>query len=168
MNETDLLLQIDDNGGKIQEQRTVSQRRIILSSITVACCLYAGFAYWFHLRRSRDFGTADKDALRFEPEDQDVARKYKATQFVSFTINTMGGREEYGECKHRHVDPELGTCYLGDYNITHDVHQRVAILEHVLGKLKQDNNGTRIDDDPRTLKIMMVPEVSLHLLLIDP
>jgi hypothetical protein len=166
--ETDNLLQLSsgedqpsfDEGNQSFIQRAVSRRRIVLSSILMACLVYGLFVYWFD-HRARDYGEPDTDALRFEPEEQDVARKYKATQFVSFTINTMGGADEFGECKHRHVDPELGTCYLGDFNITNDVHQRVAVLERVLNRLKQDTNGTQIDNDPSTLKIMMVPEVRL-------
>ena len=166
--ETDSLLQIDNGGSQSVDihspkQTSISRRRIILALILMACVIYALFEYWLG-HRTRDYGDADTDALRFEPEQQDTARKYRATQFVSFTINTMGGAAEFGECKHRHVDPELGTCYLGDYNITNDVHQRVAVLERVLKRLKKDTNGTRIDNDPSTLKIMMVPEVSSSLL----
>jgi hypothetical protein len=165
--ESDSLLQIDEesnattkNGTWCQcsKQKFVRRRRIIIACFSVACLAYA-FLVYLNDHDTRDYGDPDTDALRFEPHDQDLSRKYRATQFISYTINTMGGVAEYGECMHRHVDKELGTCYLGDYNITNDVHQRVEILKRVLKSLKQDTNGTRIDDDPSTLKIMMVPEV---------
>ena len=58
--------------------------------------------------------------------------KYHATQFISFTINTLGGLDEYGECEGRSVDPASGSCYLGDDDIESDVNHRLAIFEEVL------------------------------------
>ncbi|GKY93811.1 hypothetical protein MPSEU_000348300 [Mayamaea pseudoterrestris] len=165
--ETERLLRSEEGesnaakGVNIQPQNHESsslQRAIVFGMFLVAALLlYSLFVFW-HDRRAHEYGKPDTDALRFETKEEDLKRKYRATQFISFTINTMGGLAKYGECKHRHVDNNLGTCYLGDYNITNDVHQRVLILKQVLHRLKQDRNGTRIDPDPSTLKVMMVPE----------
>ena len=59
-------------------------------------------------------------------------RRYHGTQFISFTINTLGGLAEYGECDGKNVDPTSGTCYLGDDDIETDVNHRLMILEEIL------------------------------------
>ena len=62
--------------------------------------------------------------------------RYHATQFISFTINTLGGLAEYGECEGRKVDPNSNSCYLGSDDIESDVNHRLAILEEVLSTLR--------------------------------
>ncbi len=54
----------------------------------------------------------ENDAL--EMEDDEYKGRYTATQFISFTINTMGGSAEHGECEGLDVDPKSGLCYLGN------------------------------------------------------
>ncbi len=93
-------------------------------------------------------------------------KKYHATQFISFTINTLGGLDEYGECNknNRSVDPKSGTCYLGDDDIESDINHRLAILEEVLFVLRNDvfKEEPEIDRDPGVLKIFMMPEFFLR------
>jgi hypothetical protein len=64
---------------------------------------------------------------------------YKATQFISFTINTMGGIAAHGECVGRHVADD-GTCYLGSFDIEEDVVHRALIVKEVLEFLREDVN----------------------------
>jgi hypothetical protein len=99
------------------------------------------------------------DAMRFDPDDDD--KFYTGTQFISFTINTMGGSAAHDECGDRqHVDPETGTCYLGDFDIENDIHQRVKIIQQVLKRLKQDRHEEKpkINHDTNVLKVFMMPE----------
>ena len=86
-------------------------------------------------------------------------QRYKATQFISFTINTLGGLAEHGECEDRSVD-ENGVCYLGNANITQDLEHRLLLLRGVLEKLKQDIHQKHPDIDHRddVLKIFAMPE----------
>jgi hypothetical protein len=92
---------------------------------------------------------------------KDNSRRYTATQFISFTINTLGGLDSHGECAHQPVDPETGVCYLGNKkNLTADVHHRMQIVEEVLERLKADayKEDPDIDSSPSVLKIFMMPE----------
>jgi hypothetical protein len=86
--------------------------------------------------------------------------RYTATQFISFTINTLGGLDAYGECDDRLVDPDTGVCYLGQKNLTADVRHRMKIVEQVLERLKADayKEDPDIDSSPNVLKIFMMPE----------
>jgi len=87
--------------------------------------------------------------------------KYKATQFISFTINTLGGSADDGECDGRDVDPKTGLCYLGNtHDLSEDVHHRARIVEEVLHKLKNDvfTEDPEIDRNSNVLKIVMLPE----------
>ena len=67
-----------------------------------------------------------------DPPVSPPRRRYHGTQFISFTINTLGGLAEHGECDGKNVDPTSGTCYLGDDDIEADVNHRLMILEEVL------------------------------------
>jgi hypothetical protein len=92
---------------------------------------------------------------------EDNSRRYTATQFISFTINTLGGLDSHGECAHQPVDPDTGVCYLGNKkNLTADVHHRMQIVEEVLERLKVDayKEDPDIDPSPSVLKIFMMPE----------
>lgn len=85
---------------------------------------------------------------------------YSSTQFLSFSINTMGGRAAYGECEGRAVDSD-GYCYIGnDSDLEEDVMHRYAVLEEVLMALREDNldQFPEIDFKPSVLKIFMLPE----------
>jgi hypothetical protein len=73
---------------------------------------------------------------------------YKATQFVSFTVNTMGGIAKHGECIGREVAAD-GTCYLGSFDIVEDVVHRASIVKGVLDILKDDKNKKHPDIDHR-------------------
>jgi len=87
--------------------------------------------------------------------------KYKATQFISFTINTLGGSAEDGECKGRDVDPQNDMCYLGNTkDLAEDIHHRARIFEQVLDKLKNDafTETPEISRSSNVLKIVMLPE----------
>lgn len=99
--------------------------------------------------------------------------RYTATQFISFSINTMGGVAEKGECEGLVVDAASGTCYLGNpHNMTHDIEHRVGIVENVLQAIRADltlipteddeANQPAIDHSPSTLKIVMFPEFFLR------
>ena len=93
-------------------------------------------------------------------EVNSVESKYIATQFISFTINTLGGMAEHGECEGRKVDPN-GVCYLGDgQNITHDVQHRLQIVKKVLKLIKNDSfkESPDIDHIDNVLKIVALPE----------
>jgi hypothetical protein len=92
---------------------------------------------------------------------QENGRRYVATQFISFTINTLGGLDAHGECAHQSVDPDTGVCYLGnEKNLTADVQHRLKIVEEVLERLKADayKEDPDIDPSPSVLKIFMMPE----------
>jgi hypothetical protein len=71
--------------------------------------------------------------------------QYTATQFLSFSINTLGGRAEYGECDGRFIDDE-GSCYLGNKtDLSEDLDHRFKILKLVLNTLVED----RFDETPK-------------------
>lgn len=86
-------------------------------------------------------------------------QRYKATQFISFTINTLGGLAEHGECEDRSVDGN-GVCYVGNYNITEDLEHRLLLVRGVLEKLKEDihRKHPAIDHRDDVLKIFAMPE----------
>ena len=106
--------------------------------------------------------TSSTPALRPLP-DHPVAKKpkYTTTQFISFTISTLGGLQNYGECEGRDVEVETGTCYLGkNQNLTEDVEHRLKLLYEVLDGIKADKKAKdpKIDHRKDVLKIFMVPE----------
>ena len=86
--------------------------------------------------------------------------RYVATQFISFTINTIGGIADKGECEGVPVDPSNGFCYLGNANITEDLYHRLSIVEEVLNRIKHDaySEYPDIDHADDVLKIVMLPE----------
>ena len=105
-----------------------------------------------------DFGTRIDDD---EEEEAGAVPSYVGTQFISFTINTIGGVADKGECKGQPVDPHNGFCYLGNAdNITEDIFHRLEIVEQVLSKIKQDafSESPDIDHADDVLKIVMIPE----------
>lgn len=95
---------------------------------------------------------------------QQTERRYKATQFISFTINTLGGVANKGECEGRQVDPDYEgkpICYLGNsQNVTEDLFHRFAIVQQVINVIRRDMNSDNpeIDHDDSVLKIFMMPE----------
>ena len=93
-------------------------------------------------------------------EDDQRTDRYTATQFISFTINTLGGSADDGECEGHDVDPISGLCYLGSKNITEDVFHRYRIIQESLMKLVDHSKTeeSKIDKSPNVLKIFMVPE----------
>jgi hypothetical protein len=90
---------------------------------------------------------------------------YSATQFISFSINTLGGMDKYGECEGRSVDPADGLCYLGNADdLVEDLDHRFRIVFEVLQALKEDklNEYPEVDHSPNVLKIFMLPEFYLR------
>lgn len=97
---------------------------------------------------------------RFSPSSQatdslvqsHIGRKrsspYTATQFISFTINTMGGIAKHGECTGRDVAAD-GTCYLGSFDMAEDVERRALIVGGILEALKNDIDKKHPDIDHR-------------------
>jgi hypothetical protein len=97
--------------------------------------------------------------LRGGPEA--VSAKYTATQFISFTISTMGGLADAGECEGLVVDEATGSCYLGDAtNIAADLAHRLQIVANVIRTLRTDvfKEQSSIDHADHVLKIVMFPE----------
>jgi hypothetical protein len=140
----------DDDGGRssgIDSTMTVTRSKDVPASVT--------------------YDESTTNAASPPPSQQ----QYVATQFISFTINTMGGLQEYGECEDddnndkndntaRTVDRN-GLCYLGDrHNITHDVEHRLQIVKYVLKRIKQDSFAETPDIDhmDNVLKIVSLPE----------
>jgi hypothetical protein len=95
-------------------------------------------------------------------------RRYRATQFISFTINTMGGLASKGECVGRDIDNDYegqAVCYLGNrQNITEDLLHRFRIVQDALTIVKNDKfaDDPEIDHSPDVLKIFMLPEFYLR------
>ena len=100
-------------------------------------------------------------STRFDPHTNG---RYYATQFLSFTINTLGGSAKHGECKGKAVDNNTDLCYLGDPDIEKDVLHRLEVFEDVLKTLRNDvfKEDPEVDRDPRVLKILMLPEFFLR------
>jgi len=88
---------------------------------------------------------------------------YKATQFISFSINTMGGIAEHGECVGRDVAAD-GTCYLGSFDIAEDVDHRALIVGGVLEMLKNDKDRKHPNVDHRDDGKHIVNGAALHYL----
>ena len=104
----------------------------------------------------------DDYATYLDDQDEDgPVPTYIGTQFISFTINTIGGVADKDECKGQPVDPHNGFCYLGNAkNITEDIFHRLEIIEQALSKIKKDafKENPDIDHDDDILKIFMIPE----------
>lgn len=136
-------------------------------SILLACVLIVAVTFSTTLvidrHRSSTSAESSSDALADHEASKESPRKskYKATQFISFTINTLGGSSADGECDGRNVDPKTGLCYLGNTrDLAEDVHHRVRIVEKVLHKLTNDafTEEPEIDRNSNVLKIVMLPE----------
>ena len=54
----------------------------------------------------------ESDISTDDADETSTTRRYHATQFLSFTINTLGGLADKGECEGRNVDPKSNTCIL--------------------------------------------------------
>ena len=113
-----------------------------------------------HQRSSRHYANDDFVRMDDNADDEKFGPQYVGTQFISFTINTIGGLEEEGECEGRIVSPE-GVCYLGNANnITEDIYHRLSIVKKILKRLKADafTESPDIDHADDVLKIVMFPE----------
>jgi hypothetical protein len=110
---------------------------------------------------SASAATTESSHTSFSPHTEG---RYNATQFISFTINTLGGSASNGECEGRLVDPKEDACYLGNEDVEKDVNHRLAIIADVLRTLRDDvfKEDPEIDRDPRVLKILMLPEFFLQ------
>lgn len=101
-------------------------------------------------------------------EDGKLPRDYTSTQFISFTINTLGGLAAEGECQGRAVDNDYDgkrICYLGDRaNLTQDLFHRFAIVKEVIDVIRRDmeSDDPEIDHSPHVLKIFQMPEFFLR------
>jgi len=168
---------------------TVSRWLLLFSALLLASCLVVAVVvpvvlrHFHHPRLPRDRPSSGNDdgngEARFDDDDRKKKRdRYGATQFISFTINTLGGSASDGECDVTSgigrggadpaaVDPDGDagrTCYLGSPNATEDVRRRLAILERALARLKENafDEDNAVDRSPRVLKIFMVPEFYLR------
>ena len=154
MNESDSLLRAHEEERSLPRRRTASLLipGFIVSVVLVAASVSPEARFFFSKHIT--------DSI-VDPEDNvaSPAPRYKATQFISFTINTLGGLDAHGECKGRSVD-ENGVCYLGNSNITKDFEHRHQIVMAVLAKLKDDINKKHPEIDHRddVLKIFAMPE----------
>ena len=97
--------------------------------------------------------------MNLEGKEHYPAPLYKATQFISFTINTFGGLAAHGECDGRDVD-EDGMCYIGNDDIKEDVYHRAMLVLEVLEAIKADINASdpEIEHSADVLKIFAMPE----------
>lgn len=105
-------------------------------------------------RMDDDYNDSDID------NDSDNEPTYVGTQYISFTINTIGGVADKDECKGKPVDPNNGFCYLGNSDIKEDIFHRLEIVGEVLSKIKADafSETPDIDHSDNVLKIVMIPE----------
>lgn len=156
----------NNNNNETQTRRVITGCQFVLLIVLVVTISFLVTGFSMYLHRTKQFhGTYDdnflQDAMRFDMGAGDRSQSYTATQFISFTISTMGGSPQHGECVDRAVDPEQNTCYLGDkLNITADAYHRLIILERVLHRLRNDTHSEipKINTDPHVLKIFMLPE----------
>jgi hypothetical protein len=153
-NESDSLLRVHEEERSLARRRTAS---LLIPGFIILIVLVAASVS----PENRFFFSKHLIDSIVDPEDHDAspAPRYKATQFISFTINTLGGLDAHGECKDRSVD-ENGVCYLGNSNITEDMDHRYQIVMKVLDRLKQDVNQKHPEVDHRedVLKIFSMPE----------
>ena len=150
--ESDSLLHRDGDTAPSKNDRTKSQNLstwalvvavTLLTVVLIADVRLRGAVFDF--RRTHGAATTDTshDAAVSSPSTTTTSSsstpRFQATQFVSFTINTLGGLAEYGECKGRNVDPKSNSCYLGSDDIETDVDHRLAIVEEVLYTLRYED-----------------------------
>lgn len=141
--ETDMLL--PDNGSAKSSSRPISKGNVVWILMTVLFAISTLVLLFLDV--------AQRPAAK-------VNRRYRATQFLSFTINTMGGLADKGECDGRIVDAETNTCYLGNENITKDALHRLKIVDAILKTCIADSfvEVPSIDHSDDVLKILMLPE----------
>jgi hypothetical protein len=161
--ESDTLLRSSSNGSRIQRRPpwvlwTIWIILVLGIIAVIAVCVF--LEYTDKSAPSTPATYTRSDATTADPIEEN-SRRYTATQFISFTINTLGGLDAHGECGHQPVDPDTGVCYLGNTkNLTADVHHRMQIVQEVLKRLKADayKEDPDIDPSPSVLKIFMMPE----------
>mmetsp|Transcript_2656 Transcript_2656/g.4542 ORF Transcript_2656/g.4542 Transcript_2656/m.4542 type:complete len:376 (+) Transcript_2656:162-1289(+) len=145
----------------------------ILIAVVTILSIVLVFDISLHYATSRAAGIDESSSsegittsLRTSPAtfDPHTTGRYYATQYLSFTINTLGGSASHGECKGKTVDNKTDLCYLGNPNIHKDVFHRLAIFEDILKTLRNDvfKEDPEVDRDPRVLKILMLPEFFLR------
>ena len=171
-NETDALLGAQNPDGG-NGSRQVAQNRsggptwlqalitILLAGVLIVAVTISTTLVIDRHRSSTAESSSDALAVNGASKESPRKSKYKATQFISFTINTLGGSSADGECDGRKVDPKTGLCYLGNTrDLSEDVHHRARIVEEVLHKLKNDvfTEEPEIDRNANVLKIVMLPE----------
>lgn len=133
----------DDGNSNGRRCQTISTWALVVAVTFLSALLIADM----RLRSSSEHGNirstsaADKSTTTASSSSTSTTStstpRYHATQFMSFTINTLGGLAEHGECEGRNIDPASKSCYLGDDDIETDVNHRLAILEEVLSILRQ-------------------------------
>jgi hypothetical protein len=167
--ETDLLLPVSSGNSMTRQPRynclTISNWALV---VTLIIALIVDITL-----RTHQAANSDSDESSISPTTLNVVsqstqpstpipnnRRYHATQFVSFTINTLGGSASHGECEGKAIDPTSDTCYLGDTDVEKDIEHRLSIFKDVLETLRNDvfKEDPEIDRDPRVLKILMLPE----------
>ena len=166
--EVDPLVSSNGNGSGSHPASNNSSFRNVIASVVIALGMMvvvgsAGYA----LGRSYSTPgptsfTTTQTSIRF---DAHSPHSYEATQFISFTINTLGGKAEFGECQDLPVDPDSNTCYLGNsQNLTEDVYHRLGIIEGILTKLEESmlEEDSEVDLSPNVLKIFSMPEFFLR------
>uniref|UniRef100_A0A8J9X1F2 Uncharacterized protein n=1 Tax=Phaeodactylum tricornutum TaxID=2850 RepID=A0A8J9X1F2_PHATR len=167
--ETDPLVQ-NGNGNARNLPRAFSYRSMLAATVLIVSGA-GGVVWWMRrhsIRTPSGNGASSSHSLRNNFTmylDEYQTHEYTATQFISFTINTLGGLQAHGECEGRHVDPDTNSCYLGNTkNISEDILHRVAIVERVLQRLEQDafDEDPEIDSSPSVLKIFAMPEFFLR------
>ena len=175
--DTSQVAEIDTTSNSLKHQQQ-SYRCVILSTwvlIVAIAFLSSVMITDIRLRRvdghdnisgsdSISTNVVESDGISDDADETSTKRRYHATQFLSFTINTLGGLADKGECEGRNVDPKSNTCYLGDDDVEQDMNHRLKILEEVLSILRNDvfDEEPEIDRDPGVLKIVMMPEFLLR------
>jgi hypothetical protein len=147
--------------GKPNEKKEKKTKSFYVLSTLILMIVAAAY-FLSHHQKPADANHTSTPALRPLPNHPAAEKpKYTATQFISFTISTFGGFQNYGECEGKDVEEETGTCYLGNkQNLTEDVEHRLKLLYEVLDGIKADKKAEEPKIDHRTdvLKIFMVPE----------
>ena len=119
VNENTSLIGQSNGGTDGQKQQSSKKLVPVLLGLLVGAAI--GSLCTYFIPRSSTEASSKRDS------------KYTATQFVSFSINTLGGLEEYGECDGRFVDLRSGSCYLGNKDdLAEDLDHRFKILGAIL------------------------------------
>jgi predicted amidohydrolase len=169
---------VDESTPLVAVPKEAGRRRDFGLGFALGTCFVASLIGSFALGRSTvsvtagggvpasTAGTDSDDSIKIhttyaDKVDGSETTRFIATQFISFTINTLGGRDDMGECEGKEVDTNSGLCYLGNsYNITEDVMHRLAIASRIIAKIKQNAfaESPDIDYADDVLKIVMLPE----------